>query len=363
MLKDFFFRICTISSLFGINKLSMKFFSPHSDKSTSAEMVKKMIDNLGKEQLIEDLKKMLLIRHFELRGESAYQHGFVGGFFHAYSGQEAIQTAAMRIFGPNNWYLGTYRTHALALLLGVSPDELMAELYGRMTGNTKGRGGSMHFFAERMLGGFGIVGGHLSIGAGAAFSLKYLKKKGEIAICFLGEGAVAQGSFHETLNLASLWDLPVLFVIENNQWGMGTHVSRAICVERIAEKQAASYNISGYTLNGMDYFNCHAGFEHIRKEILKNGRPIVVECICERFRGHSISDPGFYRTKEEMQKVMGKDPIVFLKNHLEKAGLLDEESFKAADKAEKERVIKAMQFAEESPWPSAANLEEDVYAP
>jgi len=338
------------------------YFSPYSERSSS-EVAHDLIKRIGKEEVLDALRWMLLIRHFEIRGESAYQHGLVGGFYHAYSGQEAIQVSALQVFGQKNWYIGFYRCHALALLLGATPDELMAELYGRSTGNAKGRGGSMHLYTDRLLGGFAIVGGHLPIATGAAFSLKYQNKKDEVAVCFLGEGAVAQGAFHESLNLASLWDLPVIFIIENNQWGMGTHSSRALCFsERIAEKQGPSYNMKGYTLNGMDYFNCYAGFEHIHKEVLETSRPVLVECICERFKGHSISDPGLYRSKEELQSVLEKDPIPHLRHTLKEQGLLTEAEFKAMDKQAKQTIVEAMAYAEKSPWPSPATLEEDVYA-
>src|SRR3984885_15394096 len=193
----------------------------------------KRIKEIGQKELINVLKQMLFIRNFEVRAESAYLQGKVGGFFHSYIGQEAIQTAAVQVLGPNNWYITSYRCHALALLLGATPNELMAELYGRSTGNAKGRGGSMHFYTERLLGGFGIVGGQIPIATGAAFTLKYQGKKDEASFCFLGEGAVAQGAFHESLNLASLWNLPCIYVIENNKWGMGTHVERAIAVKEI----------------------------------------------------------------------------------------------------------------------------------
>lgn len=326
------------------------------------------IDNLlkriGKEKAIEALKWMLLIRHFEVRGEAAYQHGFIGGFYHSYSGQEAIQVAAIDAFGRNNWWIASYRCHALALLLGASPNELMAELYGRANGNAKGRGGSMHLYTERMLGGFAIVGGHIPIAAGAAFSIKYLKKKGEVAICFLGDGALAQGAFHEALNLASLWNLPVIYIIENNQWGMGTHINRALVFhEKMAETLAPAYKINGYTLNGMDYVECFNGFQKIHKEVLETSRPVLIECVCERFRGHSISDPALYRTKEELQQVLKKDPILYLQYRLEEAGMLTPEEFKNFDKAAKERVLESLKYAEESPWPSPATLEDDVYAP
>lgn len=301
---------------------------------------------------------MLKIRHFETRGEAAYQQGKVGGFYHAYSGQEAIATSVIEVFGQENWYAATYRCHAMALLLGESPNSLMAELYGRSNGNAMGRGGSMHLFSKRLLGGFGIVGGHFPIAAGAAFSIKYLSKDEEFAICFLGDGSVAQGLFHESLNLAALWDLPVIYIIENNQWGMGTHATRAICTKKIAELQAPSYGISGYTLDGMDYFACKEGFEKIRKEGLKERRPILVECVCERFKGHSISDPALYRGKDELAKVYGRDPILLLK---EKMGI-SEEAFKKIDKEIRAEMVEAMNFAEKSPWPETATLEEGVYA-
>ncbi len=326
-----------------------------------SQTAKDVLKKIGSDKALSVLRQMMLIRHFEVRGESAYQHGFVGGYYHSYSGQEAIQTAAVLAMGKENWWVDFYRCHALALLLGATPNEMMAELYGRAAGNAKGRGGSMHLFTERLLGGYAIVGGHIPLAIGAAFSIKYQKKK-EIAVCFMGEGAVAQGAFHEALNLAALWNLPVLFVIENNQWGMGTHVSRAIAVDKIAEKQAVGYGMKGETINGMDFFECYQSFEKYYQEILATSRPIIVECICERFRGHSISDPGLYRTKEDVLRGMEKDPITALKNALTEAKILDEETFKKIDKEEKERVIAAMKFAEESPWPSLTTLEEDVYA-
>ncbi|MCH9609587.1 MAG: Acetoin:2,6-dichlorophenolindophenol oxidoreductase subunit alpha [Chlamydiales bacterium] len=304
------------------------------------------------------LRSMLLIRNFEMRGEAAYQQGLVGGFYHAYTGQEAIQTAVVDVFGKQNWFAATYRCHALALLLGESPGSLMAELYGKETGNCGGRGGSMHFFSDRMLGGLAIVGGHVPLAVGAAFSLKYQGIENEFSLCFLGEGAVAQGAFHESLNLASLWELPAIFIIENNQWGMGTAVSRAVCAQPIAERQAHSYGISGYTLDGMDYFACVEGFKKIRKEAIETKKPILVECLCERFTGHSISDPAFYRSKDELKKVKERDPILLLKEALN----CSDEELKALDKEAKNKVVAAMKFAQESSEPSIGTLEEGVYA-
>lgn len=317
---------------------------------------------LGKEGLLRLLKEMLLIRQFELRAEAAYQQGKIGGFFHAYIGQEAIQTAACSAIGQNGYWITSYRCHALALLLGSSPKELMAELYGKKTGNALGRGGSMHMYAQRLLGGFGIVGGQIPIAAGAAFTLKYLHQKG-VSVCFLGDGAVAQGSFHETLNLAALWDLPCIFVVENNQWGMGTSVERAISLEPIAATKAPAYGIQGYTIDGMNIFDCYSGFLHIYEEVLKTSRPVLVEVVTERFRGHSISDPALYRSKELLHECMQKDPIVFLRDTLEKKGLLSREDYKALEDEQKKIVIESMHYAEESPWPDPITLGEDVFAP
>ena len=322
-----------------------------------------VINQLGPEVLKECLNRMLLIRNFELRAEAAYQQGKIGGFFHSYIGQEAIQTAAVQALGPNNWYITSYRGHALALLLGATPDELMAELFGRSTGNAKGRGGSMHFFTDRLLGGFGIVTGQVPIATGAAFTIKYKEIKGEVAICFLGDGAVVQGAFHESLNLASLWNLPCIYVIENNMWGMGTSVERAVCVPRLAEDKAPGYNMKGYTFDGMDFFNCYAGFDHLFHEVLKEGRPVLVEVITERFKGHSISDPGLYRTKESLKGAMQRDPLHLMETALIEAGMITEEEIKKLDKAMRERVMAALEFAEKSPWPDPQTLEEDVFAP
>lgn len=208
------------------------------------------LDHIGPDNLKKCLAQMLLIRNFELRAEAAYQQGKIGGFFHAYIGQEAIQTAALLALGPNNWFATSYRCHALALLLGATPEELMAELFGRAAGNAKGRGGSMHFFTERLLGGFGIVTGQVPIATGAGFTLKYRGNRDEVSICFLGDGAVPQGSFHESLNLASLWNLPCIYVIENNLWGMGTAVEKAVCVPCLAEDKAPGYNMKSYTFDG-----------------------------------------------------------------------------------------------------------------
>jgi pyruvate dehydrogenase E1 component alpha subunit len=319
-------------------------------------------DALGRARVADALKKMLLIRHFETRAESAYQMGKIGGFFHAYIGQEAIQTAAVMASDPRDWFTTTYRCHALALLTGATPQEAMAELYGKATGNALGRGGSMHLFSERMLGGYGIVGGHVPLATGAAFAIKYRKEK-QVSFCFLGDGAVPQGAVHESLNLAALWNLPAIYVIENNQWGMGTQVKKAVASHPIGEKLAEAYGLEGYTVDGMNFFDCYALFEKLRQQVAQTQRPVIVEAIAERFKGHSISDPGLYRSKEELENAMKKDPIPFLLEALESRKWLTSEEFEAMSQSQKEVVLQAMQYADASPEPDSFFLEQDVFAP
>ena len=323
---------------------------------------KKVIDEIGKENLLHALKEMLMIRNLETRGEAAYQQGKVGGFYHSYAGQEAIQVGCLAACGPKHWFTTTYRCHALAYLLGVTPNEIMAELYGKATGNAKGRGGSMHLYADRLLGGLAIVGGHVPIATGAAFSIKYLKQKDLASFCFMGEGAFVQGAVHESLNLAALWNLPCIYVIENNQWGMGTAAKRALCVKPIAENFAKAYKISSYTLDGMNFLSCYAGFKAACDEAIKTSRPILIEAVCERFRGHSISDPGLYRDKQALDIALKKDPILFLKNIAMDREWISNEDFKEMDRQARQLAVDAMKFAEESPDPDPIVLEEGVFA-
>lgn len=318
------------------------------------------MEKIGPETWKALLDKMLLTRNLEIRAEAAYQQGKIGGFFHAYIGQEAIQTACVDVFGKENWWSASYRCHALALLLGASPNEIMAELFGRSTGNAHGRGGSMHLYADRLLGGFGIVAGQTPVAVGAALTLKYQKKQDEVSFCFLGDGAVVQGVFFESVNLATLWDLPCVFVIENNQWGMGTAVNRAVALHPIGEKMAEAFGIKSYTLDGMDLIHCHYAFEQIKQEMQKERKPIIIEAITERFRGHSISDPGLYRSKDSLKEIMQNDVLLRLKGDLIERGYLSEEDYSSKDKAAKNTIIEALKYAEESPWPDPIVLEEGV---
>ena len=323
----------------------------------------KILDQLGKDNALMALDEMILIRNFEQRGEQAYQLGKVWGFYHAYIGQEAIQTAAVHVLGrKEHLWATTYRCHALALLLGMTPKEGMCELYGKANGNAGGRGGSMHMYTDNLFGGEGIVGGQWGVGAGLAFSLKYRELVGQVAVCFGGDGSVVQGTFHESMNLAALWKLPLMIVIENNQLGMGTQIERAIACLPIGESLAKSYGIKSYTVDGMDFCDCYQVFKEGYEWIKEKHEPIIIEAVAQRFRGHSISDAANYRTKEELQKIMERDPITIFSEYLQKRNWVTSEEIEAKKKHFRDEMLEVMKFAEESPFPEINTLEEGVFS-
>jgi pyruvate dehydrogenase E1 component alpha subunit len=214
-----------------------------------------------------------------------------------------------------------------------------------------------------MLGGFGIVAGQIPIATGAAFSCKYLKSKDEISVCFFGDGAVANGVFHECLNIASMWELPCMYVIENNKWSMGTPLCRTMANYRhFPEKAAASYGMQYFRLDGMNLLNCYAGFQEAYQYILKKGKPVLIECMTERFRGHSISDPGHYRSKEEVKVCMEKDPIHQAKMYCLQHEILTEDEFKKIEADCREEILEAVRKADGDPWPDPQDLEKGVFA-
>lgn len=331
-----------------------------SEETTEARVFH-VIENFGNAFCIDLLKKMLLIREFEIRGEEAYLEGLVGGFYHSYIGQEAVATAAIACTGKDHWFFSSYRCHGVALLLDIPLRQLAAELLGKETGCALGRGGSMHMCGDRLPGGFGIVGGQIPLAAGAAFSMKY-QNSSSISMCFIGDGAVAQGVFHETLNFVALHSLPLMLIIENNGWSMGTALHRAIAKQPIAESQAISYGLSSITLNGFDLFNSLIGFREAYHHMQQTGSPIIVEALCSRFRGHSISDPNLYRSKEEMQCLLKRDPILFAKEWLIRANVLSEDDFKDLRQTSKTAVLEAVAQARLDLEPAVATLEEGVYA-
>ncbi len=311
----------------------------------------------------DDLKKlyrdMLLIRRFEEKAGQLYGMGFIGGFCHLYIGQEAVVTGISSVQKKQDTVVTSYRDHAHMLACGMEPRGIMAELTGRVTGYSRGKGGSMHMFSrdEGFFGGNGIVGASTSIGTGLGFAHKYKKDKG-VAAAYMGDGAANQGQVAECYNMAALWDLPVLFVIENNQYGMGTSVHRAAAGQLY--KRGEGYGIPGEQVDGMDVFEVQKAAKQALDYIRSGNGPYILEVMTYRYRGHSMSDPAKYRTKEEVNSFKEeRDPVMHLKETL-LAAKVSEDEIKDIDKEIKEIVAEAAQFAQESPEPDPHELWTDV---
>jgi len=309
------------------------------------------------------LREMLLIRRFEEKAAEAYALGKIGGFCHLYIGQEAVGVGVSAALKPEDYVICSYREHGQALVRGMSARTVMAELFGKATGCSGGKGGSMHLFdaEKRFMGGHGIVGGHLPLAAGLAFAIKY-RGGDEVCVCFFGEAAVNIGAFHETLNMASVWKLPVIFLCENNQYGMGTAFERVAAVTDVVE-HACSYDIAGETVNGMDVLEVHKAAERAVQRARK-GHPTLLEVRTYRFMGHSMSDPlhGVYRTKEEVEDQKKKDPITQMAHRLRDEGAMDQAAIDALDAEVQAEVQDAVTFADESPDPAPDELGRHVLA-
>ena len=318
---------------------------------------------VSKKKLLELYHKMLLIRRFEEKAGQLYGMGYIGGFCHLYIGQEAVVVGIDSIKKNGDQNITSYRDHGHMLACGMDPRLVMAELTGRSTGYSKGKGGSMHMFSksEGFYGGHGIVGAQVPIGAGIAFANKYKKNK-HVCFTYFGEGAANQGQVYEAFNMASLWKLPVVFVIENNQYAMGTSMTRASSTEEMFARGMA-FNIPGKAVNGMNVLevakNASSAADHCR-----SGKgPFILEMKTYRYRGHSMSDPAKYRTREEVQKIREeKDPIDTLRSLLIEKHRTSEKEFKAIDSEIKAVVTEASDFALESPEPNIEELWTDVYA-
>jgi pyruvate dehydrogenase E1 component alpha subunit len=312
----------------------------------------------------ELLRSMLLQRRFEERCAEAYALGKIGGFCHLYIGQEAISTGVMSMIRPDDYVITAYRDHGQALARGVSPRAVMAELFGRDTGCSGGKGGSMHIFDAKtnFLGGHGIVGGHVPIAAGVGFAIKY-RRGNQVCVCFFGEAAVNIGAFHEALNLASLWDLPVVFIIENNRYGMGTAISRSTANEDVLIR-AKGYRMEGESVDGQDVFAVREAMASAIERARKEKRPTLIEMKTYRFMGHSMSDAasGTYRTKDELEENMKRDPILVLHNKMFESGELTEGEMHKIDDEAKAIAQDAWDFADSSPEPPLEKLYTDVYA-
>ncbi len=310
------------------------------------------------------LREMLLYRRFEEKAEEAYAIGKIGGFCHLHIGQEAAAAGCIKPLREDDYVITAYREHTQALAKGVEPGPVMAELFGREGGASGGKGGSMHIFSaeRRFMGGHGIVGGQVPLAAGIAWKIHY-REEDSLVMCFMGDAAVNQGGFHEALNMAAVWKLPAIFVVENNEYGMGTAFSRVSAVP--VSERAKSYGIESSCVDGQDVLATYAHFRDLAEEVRGGGGPRYVDVQTYRFRGHSMSDPvsGTYRSKEEVKERTEKDdPISLLRDRLMEAGHLDQEALEEMDAEVREIVNEATDFADESPQPSAEALYRHVWA-
>ena len=305
---------------------------------------------------------MQLIRQFELKAEEMYKMaGKIRGFFHAYIGQEAIAAGCLTATKPEDPFITAYRDHGLGLAKGMSADECMAELYGKATGCSKGKGGSMHFFSaeHHFFGGHGIVGAQIGTGAGLAFAEKY-KGTDNVAVVFFGDGAARQGMLHESFNLAMLWKLPVIFICENNNYAMGTSIERTSNVIDIY-KLADAYEMPADKIDGMTPEAVHEGVSRSVKRAREGDGPTLLELKTYRYKGHSISDPQKYRSKEEVDEYKDQDPIVKVKNTILANGFGSEADLQEINDRIDAIVEQSVKFAEESPWPDDSEVYKDVY--
>jgi pyruvate dehydrogenase E1 component alpha subunit len=312
---------------------------------------------------VEMLWLMLLIRRFEERASQQYQAQKIGGFCHLYIGQEAVVTGALAAIRFDDYIITAYRDHAHALARGTSANACMAELFGKDTGCSRGLGGSMHYFDKEhhMYGGHAIVGAHVPLACGLAFACKY-RNEDRVTLCFFGDGAINQGAFHEALNLAALLKLPVIFICENNLFAMGTSVERSTSLKQIVDR-AEGYDIPGCVVDGMNFRHVRDTLSEVVASIRKDPHPAFVEARTYRYRGHSMSDPASYRTKEQLEKYRLDDPITRLRAQLTREGKLTNEKFDELDKNAKETALAAVKFAEQTSEPPLAKLYDYTYAP
>ena len=334
-------------------------------KGGGKDTVAARLEKYDKAELHRMLRTMLLGRRFEEKAAEAYALGKIGGFCHLYIGQEAVAIGALSPLRESGDYaIAAYRDHVQALVKGMSPREVMAELYGRVDGCSKGKGGSMHMYSSEhnFLGGWGIVGGQIPLATGVGWKIKYRKEDG-VCICFFGEAAVNQGAFHEALNMAALWQLPVIYIVENNRFGMGTAWERVASLYDIAQK-ACAYAMPSLAVDGMDVLEMRAHVEDAIERARENGTPTLIEAKTYRFVGHSMSDPvhGVYRTKDDVEEAKETDPIKRFIDQLEDHDLLTDEELEAMDAELQEEVDDAADFADNSPEPEDEALYTDVYA-
>jgi pyruvate dehydrogenase E1 component alpha subunit len=316
---------------------------------------------MEKHMLLEWYRMMVLIRRFEQRSAELYQQGKIGGFLHLYIGQEAVAVGSIAARHDGDHVITAYRDHGHALAVGSPTGKVMAELLGRSSGVSKGRGGSMHMGdAERnWWGGYGIVGGHLPLATGIALAEQY-RGTDNAVLCYFGDGSTNIGYFHEAMNLAGVWNLPLVWIAENNHYGMGTAVGRASAVPRMTDK-ALAYGLEGVQIDGMNVMDVYQATETALQKVREGAGPQFLEMITYRYEGHSMGDPLRYRTKDEVEKWREDDPIGVLERHLLKEDEVTQEELEAIDQAVEQEVEEAVQFAEASPLPSPDELFNNLY--
>jgi pyruvate dehydrogenase E1 component alpha subunit len=314
-----------------------------------------------KELVLRWYYQMLLMRRLEEKAGQLYGMQKIKGFCHLYIGQEAVGAGIESAIRPDDYVITAYRDHGNALTRGISARAVMAELYGKVTGCSRGKGGSMHMFSREhnFLGGHGIVGAQIPLGAGVAFAIKY-KKRDNVCICMFGDGAVRQGALHETFNLAMMWKLPVVFVCENNRYAMGTAVERSSNITDLY-RLGAAYDIPSAPVDGMSVVAVHEATLAAVERARKGEGPTFLEMKTYRYRGHSMSDPAKYRTKEELEKFKSEDPIAEIRSYIFNHNIADEAELEAIDQKVKNEVQDAVDFSEVSPFPEAKELYTDVY--
>ena len=312
-------------------------------------------------ELVKLFEQMVLSREFEESCAEQYTKGHITGFLHLYSGQEAVAAGATAALHKDDYILSAYREHAQAIVRGADPKRVMAELFGKATGLCKGKGGSMHLFSPEInfMGGYAIVGGQLPIACGLAFSAKY-RHEDRITACFFGDGAVNQGTFHESLNWARLWELPVLFVCENNFYGIGTEVHRSSALPTL-HKRTCGYDIPSEKVDGMDVIAVYKAIKYAAEKVRESGKPQFIEAITYRFRGHSMADPAKYRSAAEHEIWKARDPLPNYAKRLLAEEITTEAELATIHKRCTAIVEEAVKFAEESPWPEEQEVWEDIY--
>jgi pyruvate dehydrogenase E1 component alpha subunit len=317
---------------------------------------------MKKEQQLDLYHQMVLIRRVEERGAELYQAGKIGGFMHLYIGQEAVSTGLIAAREPRDRVITAYRDHGVAINCGLSANEVMAELLGKATGMSKGKGGSMHMASveKNFWGGHAIVGGHLPVAAGLAVGDQYAKND-NVTICMFGDGATNIGYFHEALNLAKAWGLRVLWVCENNKYGMGTSVERASAVDEIRQK-ADGYGMGSERVDGMDVMKVYDAAKNAIEQVRKDGKPYFLEVVTYRYRGHSMGDPERYRSQDEVKKWHAKDPIGIFRKYLVDKKVATAKALDEIEARVDDEVAKAVEFAEASPEPALEELFTDIYA-